>query len=295
MRKILSLFLIFFVGFSYAQELNCTVAVNADQVGGTNTQVYKTLQKSLTDFINKTDWTNQGFKNNERINCSMFINVSAVTGSTFTATLQVQSSRPGFNSTYSTPVFNFNDKEFNFDYTEFQNLNYNPNSFDSNLISVVSYYCLMIIGMDADTFSPEGGTPYFEMAQQIVNVAQAGGYKGWSGSEGNSNRFFLVNDMLSPTYQPYRDAMYQYSFEGIDNMNRDQKGAKEKIKAAIATLSDIYKVRPNSFLMRVFFDAKSDELVSIFSGGPQVTVTDLADTLNRISPLNSAKWAGIKQ
>lgn len=295
MRKILSLLLIFFVGFSYAQELNCTVAVNADQVGGTNTQVYKTLQKSLTDFINKTDWTNQGFKNNERINCSMFINVSAVTGSTFTATLQVQSSRPGFNSTYSTPVFNFNDKEFNFDYTEFQNLNYNPNSFDSNLISVVSYYSLMIIGMDADTFSPEGGTPYFEMAQQVVNVAQAGGYKGWSGSEGNSNRFFLVNDMLSPTYQPYRDAMYQYCFEGIDNMNRDQKGAKEKIKAAIAKLLDIYKVRPNSFLMRVFFDAKSDELVSIFSGGPQVTVTDLADTLNRISPLNSAKWAGIKQ
>jgi len=295
MRKILSLLLIFFVGFSYAQELNCTVTVNADQVGGTNTQVYKTLQKSLTDFINKTDWTNQGFKNNERINCSMFINVSAVTGSTFTATLQVQSSRPGFNSTYSTPVFNFNDKEFNFDYTEFQNLNYNPNSFDSNLISVVSYYCLMIIGMDADTFAPEGGTPYFETAQQIVTVAQAGGYKGWSGSEGNSNRFFLVNDMLSPTYQPYRDAMYQYSFEGIDNMNRDQKGAKEKIKAAITTLSDIYKVRPNSFLMRVFFDAKSDELVSIFSGGPQVTVTDLADTLNRISPLNSAKWAGIKQ
>ncbi|GEP50862.1 DUF4835 domain-containing protein [Flavobacterium noncentrifugens] len=295
MRKILSLLLIFFVGFSYAQELNCTVTVNADQVGGTNTQVYKTLQKSLTDFINKTDWTNQGFKNNERINCSMFINVSAVTGSTFTATLQVQSSRPGFNSTYSTPVFNFNDKEFNFDYTEFQNLNYNPNSFDSNLVSVVSYYCLMIIGMDADTFAPEGGTPYLETAQQIATVAQAGGYKGWSGSEGNSNRFFLVNDMLSPTYQPYRDAMYQYSFEGIDNMNRDQKGAKEKIKAAIATLSDIYKVRPNSFLMRVFFDAKSDELVSIFSGGPQVTVTDLADTLNRISPLNSAKWAGIKQ
>jgi len=295
MRKILSLLFILIVGFANAQELNCTVTVNADQVGGTNQQIYKTLQKTLTDFINKSDWTGRGYKSNERINCSMFINVSALTGTQFTATIQVQSSRTAYNSTYSSPVFNFNDKEFTFDYTEFQNLTFNPTSFDSNLVSVVSYYCFMIIGMDADTFAPDGGTDFFDIAQEIVNVAQASGYKGWSGNDGNSNRFFLVNDMQSPTFAPYRKAMYEYHFDGMDNMNKDLKTSKEKIIAAIANLREIYSVRPNSFLVRVFFDAKSDEIVSIFSGGPKMNITELIENLNRISPLNSAKWASIKQ
>lgn len=295
MRKIFSLFLVFFVGFSYAQELNCTVTVNADQISVTNRQVFITLQKSLTDFINKNEWTGRGFKPNERINCSMFINITAVSGTTYTATLQVQSSRTAFNSTYSSPIFNFNDKEFTFDYTEFQNLNFNQSSFESNLVSVVSFYAYMILGLDADSFAPEGGTDYFGNAQEIVAVAQTGGYKGWSGNDGNSNRFFLVNDLLAPTFAPYREAMYQYHFEGMDNMNNDLKGSKEKIKTALATLSQIYSVRPNAFILRVFFDAKSDEIVSVFSGGPQITITDLVENLNRISPLNSTKWAAIKQ
>ena len=295
MRKIFSLFLIFFVGFSYAQELNCTVTVNADQISVTNRQVFTTLQKSLTDFINKNDWTGRGYKPNERINCSMFINITAVSGTTYTATLQVQSSRTAYNSTYSSPIFNFNDKEFTFDYTEFQNLNFNQSSFESNLVSVVSFYAYMIIGLDADSFAPEGGTDYFSNAQEIVAVAQTGGYKGWSGNDGNSNRFFLVNDLLSPTFAPYRQAMYQYHFEGMDNMNSDLKASKEKIKTALVTLSQIYSVRPNAFILRVFFDAKSDEIVSVFSGGPQITITDVVENLNRISPLNSTKWAAIKQ
>src|SRR5690606_29639427 len=127
--------------FANAQELNCTVTVNADQVGGTNQQVFRTLQKSLTDFINKNDWTGQGYKNNERINCSMFINVSSFASNSFTATIQVSASRPVYNSTYSSPILNTNDKEFTFDYTEFQNLTFNPTVFESNLISVVTYYC----------------------------------------------------------------------------------------------------------------------------------------------------------
>lgn len=167
MRKILSLLFLLAVGFAHAQELNCTVTVNADQVGGTNQQVYKTLQKTLTDFINKSDWTGRGYKPNERINCSMFINVTALTGTQFTATIQVQSSRTAYNSTYSSPVFNFNDKDFTFDYTEFQNLTFNPTAFDSNLVSVVSYYCFMIIGMDADTFAPDGGTDFLTLPRKL--------------------------------------------------------------------------------------------------------------------------------
>ena len=294
MPKILSLLVLFVFGFAQAQELNCTVTVNAEQVGGTNQQVFKTLQKSLADYINKTDWTGQGYKSNERINCSMFINVSAYAGSTFTATIQVQASRPVYNSTYSSSIFNYNDKDFTFDYTEFQNLTFNPTVFDSNLISVVSYYCFLIIGMDADTFGLEGGTSYLENAREIVSVAQAGGYKGWSGSETNANRFFLVNDMLAETYAPYREAMYLYHLQGLDVMGRDQKLAKENIKKAIVKLSEIHSVRPNSLMARTFFDSKADEIVSIFSGGPKISITELADVLNRVSPLNAAKWSAIK-
>jgi len=294
MHKIFSLLFIFFFGYIQAQELNCTVTVNADKVGGTNTQVFKTLEKSLTDFINKRNWTSQVYKNNERINCSMFINITEFNSPQFSATIQVQSSRPVFNSTYSSPVFNYNDKDFSFDYTEFQNLVFNPTSFDSNLISVIAYYSYMIIAMDADTFSLNGGSDYYALAQEVVNVAQAGGYKGWSQNDGNQNRYFLSNDLFSETYAPFREAMFIYHFQGMDAMNSGQKTAKEKTKTAVAKLSELHKVRPNAFLTRVFFDAKSDEIVSIFSGGPKITITDLVDNLNRVSPLNSTKWAQIK-
>lgn len=294
MRKIFSLFLVLLFGFTQAQELNCTVTVNADKVGSTNIQVFKTLETALNEFVNKTVWTSQTYKQNERINASMFITVTAYNSGQFTASIQVQSSRPVFNSTYSSPVLNFNDKDFNFNYTEFQNLNFNPTSFDSNLVSVIAFYTHIILGMDADTFSLEGGSSYLEAAQNIANVAQQGGYKGWSQVDGNQNRYFLINDLLSPTYNPFRKAMYEYHYKGLDKMNQDLKSAKEEIKTAVATLSKLHSVRPNAFLTRVFFDAKSDEIVSIFSGGPNVPIADVVENLNTISPLNSSKWASIK-
>lgn len=294
MRNIVSLFLVLFCGITHAQELNCTVTVNADQVGATNNQVFKTLQKSLNEFVNKTDWTGQKYKQNEKINCSMFINISGNNSDQFAATIQVQSSRPIYNSTYSSPVFNFNDKDFVFKYTEFQNLTYSPNSFDSNLISILAFYSYMIIGIDADTFSPLGGTKYFEMAQDVASLATQGGYKGWSQADGNQNRYFLITDMISNTFSPFREAMYEFHYDGLDTMHKDLKSAKEKVKASIETLAKVYAIRPNAFLTRIFFDAKSDEIVSIFSGGPPVPITDLVNNLNKISPINSAKWIKIK-
>jgi Domain of unknown function (DUF4835) len=282
-------------GFLQAQELNCTVTVNAVKVGTvSNRQVFKTLERSLTDFVNKTNFTGKEVGNNEKINCSMFIDILTASNDTFTATIQVQSSRPIFNSTYSSPILNFNDKEFTFNYIEFQNFTYNPNSFDSNLVSVISFYSALIIGMDADTFSNNGGSDALALAQEIANVAQSSGYVGWSPSSGNSNRYFLINDMLSNTFSPFRLAMYQYHFEALDKMANELKTSKERIKIAIATISEIQKIRPNAFLTRTFFDAKSDEILSIFSGGPNITITDLVDNLNRVSPTNASKWAGIK-
>ena len=292
-RVFLFLFL-FSMTFANAQELNCVVKVNFDQVTRTNNQIFGTLEKALSDFINKTNWTGKEYKPNERINCSMVINVTSYDVDKFTTTLQVQSSRAVYNSTYSSPVFNYNDKDFSFTYTEFQNLIFNPANFDSNLLSVIAYYCYMIIGIDADTFALNGGTSSFETAQEITSVAQNGGYKGWSQGDSNQNRFHLLNDIMSNTFSIFREAMLQYHFSGLDTMSTDLKGAKTKIKSAVELFSKINSIRPNSFLSRVFFDSKSDEIVSIFSGGPNIPVDDLVANLNRVSPLNAVKWAEIR-
>ena len=293
MHKII-IFLLFLVSsVVQSQQLNCTVTVNAQKMTNPNQQVYKTLQSALTDFVNKTDWTGQVMKQNEKINCSIYITLLSGGTDEFSGTIQVQSSRPVFDSTFSTPIFNFNDKDFNFRYTEFENLIYNPNSFDSNLVSVISFYCNIILGLDADSFVEQSGTPQLEVAQNIANIAQQGGYKGWTQSEGNQNRYFLINDLLSPTYSEVRIASFNYN-TALDGMSKDLKVAKEKVKLALLGLNKVHSLRPNAFLTRVFFDAKSDEIVSLFSGGPSLSITDLVDSLNRVSPMNSSKWSSIK-
>lgn len=293
MKKIVTFLLLFVVGFAQGQQLNCTVTVDAQRLGVTNQKVFKTLETSISEFVNKTDWTGIAVKQNEKINCSMYITISTNSSDQFTATIQIQSARPIYNSTYSSPVLNYNDKDFNFRYTEFENLIFNPNTFDSNLVSVLAFYSYVIIGMDSDTFVLESGTDNLEIAQNISNVAQQSGSKGWSQADGNQSRYFLINDLLSPTFKQVRNTTFEYH-TGLDLMTKDLKMAKEKIKDSFQSLSKLNASRPNAFLTRVFFDAKSDEIVSIFSGGPSITVSDLMDNLNRISPLNSSKWASIK-
>lgn len=294
MKKIVSLILLLFVGIVQAQQLNCTVQINSSKVTNANQQIFKNLKTSVTDFVNKTDWTGDEYKQNEKIECSMVITVNSYDSNQFSGTIQVQSTRPIFNSTYASPVFNYNDNDFSFRYIEFENLQFNPSNFDSNLVSVLAYYSYMIIGFDADTYSLMSGNKSFETAQQIVTVAQQSGNKGWSQSDGNQNRYFLVTDILSGTYDAYREALYQYHREGLDTMSADVKTSKDKVIASIKLLSKIYAVRPNAFLTRVFFDAKVDEIVSILSGGPKVSLSETIDTLNKLSPLNTAKWSAIK-
>lgn len=294
MRNCFSFLLILIVSFANSQELNCKVTVDYSKVSATNIQVYKTLETSLNDFVNKTSWTEKKYGSNEKINCSMFILINEYDSSNFSATIQVQSSRTIFDSTYESPVLNVNDKDMAFRYVEFENLIYNPTSFESNLVSIIAFYSNLIIGLDAESLAPNGGDDYFSAAQNISALAAQGGYKGWSQADGNQNRYFLINDLISSSFKPYKDAINQYHFKGLDSMSNNLKGGKEEVKKAIIALSKIYSVRPNAFLLRVFFDAKADEIVSIFSGGPNVPVADLVDVLNRISPTNSNKWAKIK-
>jgi len=293
MNKIVTLFVFLIFGFTQAQQLNCTVTINTERLPNPNQQVFKTLQTSLSEFVNKTDWTGSVLKQNERINCSMYITLSSGGSDQFTGTIQVQSSRLIFNSTYSSPVLNYNDKDFNFRYIEYEPLLFNPATFESNLVSVVSFYSYLILAMDADTFQMGAGNQYLEIAQNIASVAQQGGSKGWSQSDGLQNRYYLINDMISPMYSDLRQVMYAYH-TGLDGMSLDLKVSKEKIKNAVMIMGKLNSVKPNAFLTRVFFDAKSDEIVSIFSGGPNIPVGDLTDVLNKVSPLNSTKWSQIK-
>ena len=294
MRKAILLFLISFATFVKAQELNATVKVNFEQVANNNPQVYKTLERSLLDFINKTKWTSVVYKSKEKIDCAFFINITAASNDMFEGTIQISSSRPVFGSTYTTPVFNYNDKDFSFKYIEFEPLLYNPNSYDSNLISIVAFYANIIIAFDADSFAPMGGTEYLKNASEIATVAQQGGLKGWNQSSGVQNRYFMANDLLAPIFAPIRETIFDYHINGLDQMGDKTKDSKEVIKKAIFNISKIQSARPNAFVTRLFFDAKSDEIQSIFSGGPQSDVSELIDQLNRFSPANSSKWATLK-
>lgn len=294
MRSILILVFLFLFANVQSQELNCKVIVNYDKITNVNTQIFKSLETSLNDFVNKTVWSEKTFKENEKISCTYFITVNSFENNNFEASIQVQSSRPIYNSSFSSPLLNINDKDFSFQYVEFQNLFYNPNSYDSNLVSVIAFYSYMILGFDAESFALDSGTPYFQSAQEIVSIAAPSGGKGWSQTEKTQNRYYLVNDVMSTTFRPLREALFQYHFNGLDNMHKDLKTSKEEIVAAINTLSTVHSVRPNAYLTRIFFDAKSDEIVSVFSGGPSVTIDGLVDKLSKISPTNSSKWLKIK-
>jgi hypothetical protein len=294
MRKFFSLILVCLFVNAKAQELNCKVIVNYDKITNANNQTFKNLETSLNEFVNKTVWTEKSFKSNEKISCTMFITLNSYDSNNYEATIQVQASRPVYNSSFSTPILNINDKDFNFQYIEFQNLYYSPTSYDSNLVSTIAYYCYIILGVDAETFSLDSGASYFQSAQEIVSLAAPTGGKGWSQTDKTQNRYYLVNDLLSATFKPYREAMFQYHFNGLDNMYKDLKSSKEAIVTSINTLAAVHNVRPNAYLTRIFFDAKADEIVSIFTGGPSVNIDGFVDKLSQISPTNSSKWINIK-
>lgn len=276
------------------QELNATITVNADQVSQTNQQIFKTLERSLTDFVNKTKWTNRVYKENERVNTQMFITISEYESDRFSGTIQIQSSRPVFNASYESTVFNYKDNQFNFQYIEFQPLVFNENVFESNLVAVVAYYAYIILGLDADTFALEGGTNQFRKAQQITTQAQGSNFAGWNQSASNNRtRFDFISDILSNTYKEYRVAMYNYHRKGLDILGDNNSTGKQVIAGTINLFQIMVNRRPNAFLVQTFFDAKSEEIQNIFSDGPKVDIVKLKETLNKVAPFYSGTWNDI--
>tara|TARA_B100000900_G_scaffold51350_1_gene37812 strand:- start:2895 stop:3782 length:888 start_codon:yes stop_codon:yes gene_type:complete len=287
------LFFVLITSNIISQELNCEVIVEARQTGNENLQIFKTLQTQLTEFINNTNWTDRSIRPNEKIDCSMFINIISYENDVFQGTLQIQSSRPVFNSAYNSPVYNFNDRNFSFRYQEFQNLTFNENQFENNLVSVLVFHINMILGIDSDTFKLNSGTRYFDNAQKILDFSQQKGFRGWGASDGLQSRYYLIDNVLSTTFKEFRNVMYDYHFKGLDIMVNEPKAAKEAISKSLTMLDQMNRRRPNSYILRVFFDTKADEILDIFSGGPQVPVTNLISMLTKIAPNHSDKWRNI--
>lgn len=293
MKKILFVFVLIISKLSFSQELNPIVAINTQQVNLTQKSVFKTLEKSLQEFIGQTRWTNLKVRDNERINCHFTLVVSKYENNRIDATLLVQSSRPVFNSSYQTPIFNLQDKELSFSYQEHETLSFAENIFQSNLTSVVTYYVYLILGFDANTFVENGGNSYFTKAQNIVINAQSSGFVGWT-DNGTNNRWMLITDLLSDNYKEYHKAWYQYHRLGLDTMTSDDKKAKQEIINAIASLAKVPNQRLNSYPNVLFFNAKADEITSIFSVPSSINTAGLKQNLQKIAPSQSAKWNAIK-
>ena len=279
---------------TFGQELNAQFVVNADLVNQTNQQIFETLERSLNEFINSQSWSNQDFFPQEKITCSFVLNLSSYNASKFEGTLQIQSQRTIFDSNYDSPLLNFLDKDISFTYQEFQPLFFSPASFESNLVSLISFYVYIIMGINADSLRFKGGDPYFEQAQRIVNLSQQSGALGWKQNDSNRNRFWLSDTMRSNTFREYREALYTYHRKGLDLMTEKPLEAKKNIIKALLPLENLYDRRPNAMLLQMFFDAKADEIVNLFSDGPEVDFDRASKMLKKIAPFYQPQWKQIK-
>lgn len=294
MRYSLTILMLTIANIVGAQELNCSVSVISPQVQNTEKRIFETLQNSMREFLNSTAWTTDTYKKEERIECSILVTVTErLSSDKFKATIQVQASRPAFNSSYNSVLLNINDQDFTFTYTESQQLQFQENQYISNLTSVMAYYAYLIIGLDYDSFSDKGGEPYFQKAFQVVNNAQQEPERGWKSADGSKNRYWIIENLLNARFEGFRNVIYRYHRLGLDVMQKDIEGGRKAIYDCLPELKRIRKDQPNSFLLQTFFTGKADELTNVFSEGLPDIKTKAAQLLMEMDPSNSAKYQKI--
>ncbi len=281
-----------------AQELQCQVTVNSDQIEGSNKSMFNTLQTSITEFVNTTRWTNMTFTDAERIECSMMIVVQSVTDNLFIAELQVQARRPVYGTSYTTTLLNFKDNYFNFTYQEYDRIEYQPNSVTGNLAAMLAYYCYLIIGHDMDSFSRLGGTPYFQQCENIVSMAQSASLEnseltGWQAFGSNRNRYTLTNNLMDEAFQGYRNFYYEYHRLALDQMATNAANARARIAEGLPVLREANRSRPATYLINTFLDAKSDELTNIFKRGTSDEKEQAYSILMDIDPTRNTLYETI--
>jgi len=279
----------------FGQELNCTVKVLSPAIQGTERSVFETLETAVKEFMNNTRWTNDNYKQDEKIECNITINVTKrLAVDEFEANIIVQSRRPVYKSSYNTNLINYQDNDFTFKYTPFQPFEFNENTFINNLTSTLGYYAYIFIGLDYDTYSPDGGTPYYQKAQTIVNNAQNASDKGWKAFEGSKNRYWLAENLANSNFKGVRSCLYNYHRMGLDMMTNDLELGRKNIADAIEGLLKVHNMQMGSFLMQIFFLAKADEVVNIFSVATPDVKSKLVPILNTIDPGNVTKYEKLR-
>lgn len=277
----------------HAQELNCTVQINSDQISGSNKAVFNTLQKSISDFLNNRKWSELTYTNIEKIECSMNIIVKSVLQDNYTAEIQIQSRRPIYNANFYSTLFNFKDNNFGFDYKEFDQLEMNENTITSNLTAVLAYYAYVIIGYDMDSYARLGGTSFFQAAERIVNAAQAADLAGWKAFESSRNRYALINNLTDEAFKKYRNYFYEYHRLGLDEMSTNTVNARAKIAAGLPILRETNRARPSAIAIASFMDAKTDELINIFSKASEKEKKEAVEVLSDVNPTQINRYEKI--
>lgn len=280
-----------------AQELQCSISVQSASVQGTNKQVYENMRNALSDFMNAQQWTTDKFDTRERIECSFNFNITEqISSNEFKGTLTVQLRRPVFNSAYTTTMLNVQDNDIQFRYNEGQPLSYNPTTYDSdNLIPIIAYYVYFMLGLDYDSFSPNGGSEYYKKAETIVNQAQSSTFAGWKSYDGTKNRYWLINNALDDNHRSFRTQIYNYHRKGLDQMADNIESGRSAI---YDTLEEFKKIKQrssrNAYLLSLFFTAKADEIVNIFSESPIMEKNKAYEYLSVADPGNISKYEKIK-
>jgi hypothetical protein len=297
-RFLLTVMLFLFLLPSSAQEFRCRLQITSQQIQGTNKQIFQTLQGAMNEFINGRAWTNYKFSANERIECSMLMNIQDMpSGDQFKGTLQIQVRRPIFNSSYYSVLFNYVDNDLDFRYVEFEPLEFSETSHLSNLTSILAFYAYVILGLDFDSYGLNAGTEFFQKAEKIMNNAQNANERGWRAGESTSrkNRYWLISSILDADYAPIREFIYNYHLHGMDQLYEKLIEARSVIAESLVLLQDVYKNRPDPFMhfLQVVLDAKSDEFVNIFQGSMDDEKRRVLAILNQIDPTHTEKYRKI--
>ncbi len=293
-RKLVIFLIICLPALASAQEFMCQVSVNSPQVEGTEKKVFQTLQAALYEFVNNRKWTNYVYKTEERIECSIMITVSDRPSSDqFNAKVSVIMQRPVYRTSYNTNLLNLVDKDFNFKYVEYEPLEYNDDAYTSNLTSMVAYYVYIMLGIDADSFSKMGGTPYYEKARGVVNAAQNSPERGWKAFESLKNRYWLVENLMNNTYSPFRDGLYSYHRTGLDLMSENMDMGRSGVNDCLEDLQRVNREKNGLYVVQLFIDAKRDELINIYSQAAPMDKTKAINILKELDPANSSKYQQI--
>lgn len=299
MRKLTIIVALLASVYLSAQELNCTVTINSDQIDGSNKQIFNTLKTSIEEYMSQNRWTNMSYAEHEKIECSMLIVVQKMEDNLFTCEMTLQSRRPVYGTTYTTPLLNFKDNSFTFTYQEYDRIEWQQNQFTTNLTAMLAYYCYLIIGHDQDSFQRLGGTPYFQQCEEIVNMCQSASMdnseqRGWLAFESNKNRYALINNLLDEAFKKYRNYYYEYHRLGLDEMSGNVTNGRARIAEGMPVLKEAFRARPATYVINTFLDAKADELVDIFSKGTDKEKKAVYELLMDIDPTRQNTYEKIQ-